>query len=121
MMASLQASVGTNYILAHLCDKFASGIHDSVWIPQIGQEGQWIVVSGDRAKNSSGSGKLPALCIEHKVSALMMSSSFVHKKSHEKLKIFQDNWGQVVNIANFPPGSLFLMRYRENSISIEQR
>ena len=98
------------HIFAHVISHFKSGIHDDVWIPKLGEDGGWVVISADRGKGSSKGGKLPELCKEHKVTHVLLSGKLHQKKSHEKISAIGLLWGEISKLHLEPPGSCFIMR-----------
>jgi PIN like domain len=45
---SLNALFVGKHDIVHIRDRFGPGVKDVVWIGQLGAEGRWIVISGDR-------------------------------------------------------------------------
>ncbi|MGU3540533.1 PIN-like domain-containing protein [Methylobacterium sp. A54F] len=45
---ALDALFAGEHTIVHLRDRYGPGVTDLTWIPELGQEGNWIVLSGDR-------------------------------------------------------------------------
>ncbi len=97
----------------HLKDVFEEGTPDNQWVPQFGKEGGWVVITSDNAKKSNRGGKLPALCIEHKVTHILFSKTLHQKTSAEKLAMLVSMWPQIAETHQEPAGTRFKLRLRE--------
>jgi hypothetical protein len=115
MIEALKHLVPGDPILMHLCDGFAAGTYDNVWIPKIAQEG-WIVVSSDRGRKRTKGGKLPEVCKEFKVSHILFSTSLHKRSSRDKVAALTLVWNQIQEIPNKPPGSRFDLQFRESKL-----
>lgn len=89
----------------HLSELATPGTEDDIWIPQIAS-GDWIVVSGDRAKRCGGA-KLPNVCVQHKVSHVLLSSTLHNSPSFEKLRAILYVWPCLCAIMTRPRGLRF--------------
>ena len=116
IMKRLQELVDDTCVFQHVCERFTSGVPDDEWIPELGTEGGWVVISADRAKRSSKGGKLPLLCRQFKVTSLLLSATLAQKRSDQKLACLLLMWKQILELHQSPPGSQFLLRYRETKL-----
>lgn len=48
MARSLAALFVGQHEIIHLRDRYGEGVKDLEWIPELSQEGRWIIISGDR-------------------------------------------------------------------------
>ena len=98
----------------HVCTKFASGIADNDWIPLLGEEGGWIVISADRAsRGPKTGGKLPLLCYIHKITHVLLSGKLNGKRGNEKIAALSLVWSQITELYKEVPGTRFNLRYKE--------
>lgn len=112
-MEQLKALLPDDPHFAHVCDFFLEGTNDDVWIPRIGQEGGWIVITTDRGKGSARGGKLPRLCLENKITHVLLSPALHRKKGAEKVGALVLLWGQIEGLSAEVPGTRFVIRYRD--------
>ena len=54
--------------------KYSRGVKDRVWIPEIAEEGGWIVVSMDPGQHSRKSERLPIICRAFRVTHVTLSA-----------------------------------------------
>jgi hypothetical protein len=113
MMQTLKEIVSGDFEFKHIKDYYKEGIKDNDWIPQLGKEGGWIVISGDRAKRANKGGKLPELCKQHGITHVLLSSTLHQKKAHEKLAALALIWNEIAALHEVPLGTRFILRYKE--------
>ena len=85
MMEKLRQIVPGTRHFAHVVSYFRRGVTDDVWIPELAKEGGWVIVSGDRGRGSAKGGKLPLLCMQYKITHVLLSATLQNKKAHERL------------------------------------
>lgn len=73
------------------------------------------------AKSPAKGGKLPALCKEHKITHVILSSALHRKKTHEKVAALLFVWDQLEALGTAPPGSRFILRLKQVRGSDELR
>lgn len=106
------ALFGAEADLAHLFSKFASGTADSEWIPQIANEGGWIVVTCDRGKNSKKSEKLPLICRDLEVTHVVLSAAIQKRSAYCRVMAISACWRQLIAAADAPKGTGFAITMR---------
>jgi len=106
--------------ICHLFKFAKASEKDEVWIPRIAPGG-WLVVSTDRGKRCGGK-KLPAICREHKVTHILLSTSLHDAKHFEKIRAFVAVWPRVVMAARFEKGTRYSLRYegQEKRVALVQ-
>jgi hypothetical protein len=95
--------------IAHILDFQSQGVTDEVWIPRIAKE-NWIVLTGDRAKQSSKGGKLPILCKAFLVTHVMLSAAIHQMKSLDKERMILHVWHDLKKLVDAPKGSGYSLR-----------
>jgi hypothetical protein len=111
-LRDLLALFGADGELAHLLTKFPPGTPDSVWIPEIANEGGWIVVSSDRGAHSKKSEKLPLICQEMRVTYVMLSRAIQKRPTHCRVMAINSCWQQLIDAAGAAPGTGFSILIR---------
>lgn len=122
VMLQLLPLVSPGLEVHHLVDKFKRGEQDEDWIPQLGTEGGWVLITSDAGIHSKAGQKLPDLCAEHKVTHLILSGKLHKKTTVEKITWIAAAWPFVEEIFSSPPGSRFRMRLKsckgKNAITV---
>jgi PIN like domain len=102
----------------HIKDYLMQGIHDDVWVPEIAREKCWIVLSGDRGKQSKTSKsknfkgeKLRTVCKKYEVTLVELSQKIHHLPTREKIAAILNAWPALVEVTNAPLGSRHLLRF----------
>jgi hypothetical protein len=90
--------------IAHILDFQPQGVTDEQWVPRIAEE-KWIVLTGDRAKQSSKGGKLPILCRAFCVTHVMLSASIHKMKTFDKERMILNVWHDLRALVEVPRGS----------------
>jgi len=114
-MEALQKRIPTPLEFAHITKLFegGSGMLDSEWVPKIAGEGRWIVITADQGRRGSQKGgKLPRLCLEYKITHLLLSASVHALNSQAKQDAIFEKWDRISCLDQYSPGSRFKMRYR---------
>ena len=112
-MLELQGLVAPQLEFKHITDIFVQGVLDSVWVPRIANDGRWIVITADRAKRGSRKGgKLPRLCLEYKLTHVLLSGSLHEKSTAIKRDAIRDKWSSILQLDRVPPGSRYKLLYR---------
>ncbi len=112
VMRQLLPLVSPNLEVHHLVDKFAQGEKDEDWIPRLGIEGGWVLITSDAGIYSKSGQKLPDLCAEHKVTHIILSGKLHKKTTVEKITWIAAAWPFVEEVFSKPPGSRFRMRLK---------
>jgi len=124
VQAQLAASLklyGTNAEIVHFFSKFAPGVQDAVWIPQIAREEGWIVVSADRGTHNRQGEKLPEICSAFGVTHVMLSAALAKRNWYYKTLAFQSHWGELLATAQSPKGTGFKLSITgERSFSLRK-
>src|SRR5438105_1695297 len=102
---------------SHVLDFQIQGVHDQDWIPRIAQEGNWIVITGDRGRRGKASKgeKLPVVCKAHGVTHVVLSKTIHHKTSLDKMAAILSVWSDIQKLADAPKGSQHVLRLRGKS------
>ena len=112
-MRAVAEEVASPHAFAHVAKYFEAGRKDNEWIPAIASEGNWIVISSDRGRRANDGGKLPALCVQYKVTHVLLSAKLHAKSSQIKRAAFVLVWPQIVATHSAVPGSRFILRYKQ--------
>ena len=113
-----QIPAGPDFV--HVCDHFDQGTYDDIWIPSL-EGGGWIVISSDSGKGSRVGGKLPRLCVEHKITHIIISPKLHMRPAREKIGALLLVWDQVEKLDKEPPGTRFKLRWVESKGSASRR
>jgi hypothetical protein len=114
MLAKLKPLLDTASVqvqLAHVTTYLRKSIPDDEWIPRIASEG-WIVITADRGnvgRRKTGR-KLPELCVEFKVTHVLVSPRIGQMSGFDKARHIVNTWPQMLALADAPRGSRFRMR-----------
>ena len=92
--------------IEHLLDKFPAGTLDDDWIPVVAEESP-ILITADGGSRPSKGGKLPALCEAFGVTHVILSGALNQKPGFIKVRAIIDNWEDIIQTADAPPGSRF--------------
>ena len=112
VMLKLQEFVPPGVELHHIIDKYAAGDKDEDWIPKLGTEGGWVVITSDAGKNSKVGQKLPDLCVIHKVTHVILKGQLHHKTTLEKISLIAAAWPLLENVFLSTYGSRYFLRLR---------
>lgn len=91
-------------LVKHIFDLHDPGTKDSDWIPKLADE-EWIVITGDRGR--SGGDKLPDLCVQHKVTHVLLGAKVHHRTSQQKVMTIVSVWGLLLKLPDATPGSRY--------------
>lgn len=99
---------------SHVLDFQKQGVHDEDWIPRIAEEGNWIVITGDRGRRGKANKgeKLPVVCKRHGVTHVVLSKAIHHKGSIEKMAAILSVWSDIQKLVDAPNGSMHVLRLR---------
>ena len=95
-------------IIHHLTDYFTKGVDDLSWISALQNQG-WTILTADRGKKSNQR-KLPQICLEFKITHILMGSSILHIKQREKVEAIVSVWKEIKACGNAPIGSRFTLQ-----------
>ncbi len=96
----------------HIVDKYTAGEKDEDWIPKLGTEGGWVVITSDAGRNSKVGQKLPELCLIHRVTHVILSGTLSQKTTLEKITFIAAAWSFFEDVFSSPQGSRYFMRLR---------
>jgi hypothetical protein len=108
-LRAMIAPTSENAEIAHILDFHPQGVTDEEWIPRIAEE-NWIVLTGDRAKQSSRGGKLPILCQAFRVTHVMLSAAIHKMKAFDKERAIVQVWHDLARLVEVPRGSGYSLR-----------
>jgi len=111
-MQKLRDFVPPQVGLTHIIDKYTAGDKDEDWIPRLGTEGGWVVITSDAGKKSKVGSKLPDLCFAHKVTHVIMKGQLHHRTTLEKTSLIAAAWPLIENVFSSPQGSRYFLRLR---------
>ena len=103
------------HTIISLRQKFPEDCPDEVWIPELGRERDWVVISGDRRIYTNPQRRLvwtAARITTFFQEPAWLSRSFTERQKAAKLLAV---WGKVVEIAEgVPPGTAFSLPIKGN-------
>lgn len=112
VMEKLRELVPQGIEFYHIVGKYTAGDKDEDWIPKLGIEGGWVVITSDAGRNSKVGQKLPDLCIIHKITHVILKGRLHHKTTLEKISLIAAAWRFFENVFTSPQGSRYFMRLR---------
>lgn len=95
----------------HLCEYTSSGTSDSVWLPQLAQEGDWIVITSDKGRDTKKP-QLPIYCRDLKITHVIFTSKILTAGLIAHKQAFYCLWPQIVKIPLLPKGTRINLGYR---------
>jgi hypothetical protein len=104
--------------VAHFAKKFPCGTKDRVWVPQIANEGGWIVVSMDRGTHSKVEERLPLICRAFQVTHVLLSPGLEKRNMYYRALAIETRWPELVNAAAYPHGTGFALSMRETKSGV---
>lgn len=100
-----------NVEVKHIRDFQMNGVADEQWIPQIAAEG-WIIITADRGKCGGSTQKLPRICLEYKLTHVILSSAVHHQKTADKAASIISVWRKLVEaVSTATPGTRFSLQF----------
>jgi hypothetical protein len=86
--------------IRHVLDLAPAGTRDEIWLPTLAGAG-WTVISADggRTPNKNRGQKLPCLCVEYKVTLVILSPKVHGRKSFDKVRTIVSVWDRLLEIA----------------------
>ena len=94
----------------HLFEEYRAKRCDSVWVPNLAEQGGWIIITKDRGKHSSqgksGKPRLPDLCIEYKITCVAISNKLGHAKAAEIQEAIDEAMRNIQAIYAAPAGTI---------------
>ena len=100
---------GSDAEVAHLLSKFEKQTPDSVWIPQLANEGGWVIITADRGRHSKKSEKLPLICRAYGVSHVLLSAKLHSRNMHKKALAIDSSWDGLFAAGSAPKGCGYLL------------
>jgi hypothetical protein len=95
LMLELQSMVAPDSEFRHIVDTFRAGEKDEIWIPRLGAEGDWIVITADAGTHSKRGRKLPQLCREYSVTHVVLSRTLHQRTVLEKVAALACIWPKI--------------------------
>jgi hypothetical protein len=94
--------------IAHILDFYEQGqVDDDVWIRNL--PNNWTVISADRGKRKGGP-KLPQICVEMKITHVLLSAKLHEMKQFQKIRMVLSLWPNLISVCGAPNGSRFSLR-----------
>ena len=120
-VAQSLALYGAQATVAHFLSKYPCGVKDPAWIPEIAQEGGWVIVSMDRGKHSKKSERLPVICRAFRVTHVMLSSGLEKRSMYYRATAIEACWSDLIAAADAPPGAGYVLSMRHGPSAITFR
>jgi hypothetical protein len=95
----------------HLSEIFANDTSDAVWLPQLAEEENWIVVTSDQGRESKKP-QLPILCADLKITHLVISGKILSAGLMGHKHAFYCMWPLIVKIPLLPKGARIDMKFK---------
>jgi hypothetical protein len=94
--------------IRHLLDEYRENRCDSVWLPNLAQQGGWIVISKDRGRHSKAKGKpsLPELCAQYGVTCVAFTGKLGNAKATEHQEALDEVMRNVAPIYQAQKGTI---------------
>jgi len=85
--------------IKHFLELWPGGVPDERWVPRLIADG-WLVISGDdgRKPNKNRGRKLPQLCVENRISLIVLSPAVHRRKKPNKLLTILSVWNEIIEI-----------------------
>ena len=94
--------------IVHLRDKFDPSTADEIWLPALGEEGDWVVVSGDR--RIARSAKLREAWKASKLTTFFLAGGWTNHPLWEQAWRIVRWWPLIIEQAKrVAPGAVFLV------------
>lgn len=91
-----------------LRDRFEAGAPDTLWIPALGREGDWIIVSGDLRIRTRPQER--ELLRAAQLTTFFMAGGYMNLPEWEQVRWMVDKWPLIVEQADrVNPGAMFLV------------
>ncbi len=93
----------------HLIDEYRANRCDSVWLPNLAQQGGWIVVSKDRGRHKIGKGgkpSLPILCDQYGVTCVAFTGKLGNTVATEHQEALDEVMRNIGVIYQAPKGTI---------------
>jgi hypothetical protein len=110
------AQINESADVAHLFDLFPPSVRDSEWIPAIAPQ-DWVIVTSDRGKRGNVANRLPLLCVQHRVTHVMLSRGMNKRTVSFKISAIQQNWVDLLAAAQSPKGSAFSLYFASENVA----
>lgn len=104
--------------VTHFLRKYPSGTKDPRWIPEIAEEGGWIVVSMDRGRHSKKSERLPIICRAFRVTHVVLSAGLEKRSMHYRATAIAACWPELIAAASRPAGTGFRLSMHQTPAGI---
>ncbi len=89
---------------------------DEIWIPKAAKE-KWILITADRARRCGGE-KLPLLCIQYKLTHILMSSRIQAETQQERSRVIITLWQKIAALTLEPPGTRRRLIYNKQQMPL---
>jgi hypothetical protein len=116
LAAALHALVEPQDSVEHLRGKFTADTPDTEWITSLGEEGGWIIVSGDlRIRKRPREREVLRAA---KLTAFFMAETFVNQPAWEQVRWMIDKWPLIADMAGrVAPGAAFMVPKRGRQLT----
>lgn len=103
----LQGLYTAKHEIKHIREFQLLGTADEIWVPQVRDLG-FMIVTADRSKDPKGI-KMRLLCLKNQITQITLGPSVHHMKSPDKIVAITSVWNELVEAANAPAGSRFII------------
>lgn len=113
-------AVAENYQVIHLQDQFPPETADIEWISKLGDEGDWIIISGDT--RISRNRHEQEVWRQAGLTTFFLAKGWTNQKIWDQAASFVRWWPRIVEVAQFvQPGATFEIPVRYGSGKLKQR
>lgn len=101
--------------ISHILEFQEPGVWDEEWIPQVASE-RWIIITQDLGRKGKSKGNpLPTLCSSLKITHVLLSPRVNRRKSFDKMLTVLSVWRELIELADAPPGSRWMIEPQAGS------
>jgi hypothetical protein len=99
-------------VYQHLKDIFEQGSPDEVWLPQLAQDKNWVVITMDVGKDKAQRGHLPSLCLELGLTHILLSPGINRRNNAFRFELLCKLWPAIMKAAEGPRGLRYTIGLR---------
>ncbi|HEX4607852.1 MAG TPA: hypothetical protein VH092_06585, partial [Urbifossiella sp.] len=105
---------GSKATFAHIVQYFgAEGTPDRVWVPQLAAEKSWVVITSDGGKQSRKGDKLPAICLAHDLTHVVLAPSLHALGTKDKVAALLSLWSEIEMVGSNPLYCRYSLRVKD--------
>ena len=97
-----------------------AGTKDTVWIPQIARESDWVVITTDRGRRSAVTEKLPKICRAYGVTHVTLSRGLHRRNMYYKALAIQSHGEKLLELENVARGAGYTIKMTGKHFNIAQ-